>query len=59
MLREHPSSRLSCAYKIGLGGQPVLVFSNIEGQMLSPNNVTRAWGVRYGREDCRLSASTA
>jgi integrase len=30
------------------GGLPVLVFSNVEGEMLSPNSVSRSW-----RQTCK------
>ena len=44
MLRDHRKKQIELRLQTGLGGQPALVFSDIEGQMLSPNNVTRAWG---------------
>lgn len=44
MLREHLTRQRELRLQLGQGGQPVLVFSTVEGAMLSPNNVTRAWG---------------
>jgi integrase len=44
MLRDHRKRQIELRLQLGQGGQPVLVFSTIEGAMLSPNNVTRAWG---------------
>jgi len=44
MLREHLKWQRELRLQLGQGGQPVLVFSNVDGAMLSPNNVTRAWG---------------
>jgi integrase len=48
MLREHRRSQRETRLAIGQGGQPVLVFSNIEGGMLSPNGVSRSW-----RQTCK------
>ena len=43
MLREHRKRQIELRLQLGQGGQPTLVFSTIEGEMLSPNNVTRSW----------------
>ena len=44
MLREHRKAQLELRLVLGQGGQPVLVFSTIEGEMLSPDNLSRDWG---------------
>jgi integrase len=43
MLREHRKWQIELRLALGQGGQPVLVFSNVEGAMLSPNGVSRSW----------------
>lgn len=43
MLRDHRRQQLELRLALGQGGQPKLVFSTIEGGLLSPNNVTRSW----------------
>jgi integrase len=43
MLREHRKAQTELRLKLGQGGQPVLVFSDTEGKMLSPNGVSRSW----------------
>lgn len=48
MLREHRKRQIEIRLALGQGGQPVLVFSNIEGDMLSPNGISRAW-----RQTCK------
>ena len=48
MLREHRKRQIELRFALGQGGQPVLVFSNIEGEMLSPNGMSRSW-----RQTCK------
>jgi integrase len=48
MLREHRKAQLELRLALGQGGQPVLVFCNVEGEYLSPNGVSRSW-----RQTCR------
>lgn len=48
VLREHRKRQLELRLALGQGGQPVLVFSDVEGNMLSPNGVSRSW-----RQTCR------
>src|SRR5262245_18608786 len=43
MLREHRKQQLELRLKIGQGGQPSLVFSTLEGELLSPDNLSRIW----------------
>ena len=43
MLREHRRKQRELRLALGQGGQPVLVFSTIEGALLSPNGVSRSW----------------
>jgi integrase len=43
MLREHRKQQLELRLALGQGGQPVLVFSTIEGELLSPDNLSRDW----------------
>jgi integrase len=43
MLKAHRKQQLELRLAIGQGGQPVLVFSDVEGKALSPNGVSRAW----------------
>jgi integrase len=43
MLREHYKAQCELRLKLGQGGKPVLVFSDIEGNMLSPDNLSRDW----------------
>jgi integrase len=42
-LREHRKQQLELRLALGLGGQPVLVFSTIEGKHLKPNSLSRSW----------------
>lgn len=48
MLRSHRLMQMRLRLQLGQGGQPTLVFSDIEGQMLSPNGVSRSW-----RQTCK------
>src|SRR5262245_10769558 len=48
MLREHRKWLIELRLALGQGGPPTLVFSTIEGEMLSPNSVSRAW-----RQTCK------
>ena len=48
MLRDHRKRQIELRLALGQGGQPVLVFSTIEGGLLSPNGVSRSW-----RQTCR------
>jgi hypothetical protein len=43
MLREHRKKQIELRLALGQGGQPVLVFPDIEGNMLSPDNLSRDW----------------
>jgi integrase len=43
MLRERRKQRLELRLALGQGGQPVLVFSTLEGTHLSPNGLSRSW----------------
>lgn len=43
MLRAHRAEQLRLRLALGQGGQPVLVFATIEGEMMSPDDVSRAW----------------
>ena len=49
MLREHRKRQIELRLQLGQGGQPVLVFSTIEGELLSPDNLSRDW--------CRVRAA--
>jgi integrase len=49
MLREHRKAQIELRLALGQGGQPVLVFSTIEGGHLSPNGLSRSW-----RQTCRV-----
>jgi integrase len=48
MLREHRKRQIELRLAFGQGGQPALVFSTIEGELLSPNGVSRSW-----RQTCK------
>ena len=41
MLRAHKVKQMEIRLALGQGGQPTLVFSSIEGEMLSPDNLSR------------------
>jgi integrase len=43
MLREHRKRQIELRLALGQGGAPTLVFSDIEGNMLSPDNLSRDW----------------
>jgi integrase len=43
MLRAHRKQQIELRLALGQGGSPVLVFSTIEGEMLSPDNLSRDW----------------
>ena len=43
MLREHRRQQLQPRLRIGQGGQPSLIFSTLEGGLLSPDNLSRDW----------------
>jgi integrase len=43
MLRSHRTRQLELRLALGQGGQPLIVFSTIEGEMLSPDNLSRDW----------------
>jgi integrase len=43
MLREHRKRQIELRLALGQGGQPVLVFSTVEGELLSPDNLSRDW----------------
>lgn len=43
VLRAHLTWQKTTRLKIGAGGQPVFVFSTLEGEMLSPDNLSRDW----------------
>ena len=43
MLREHRKRQIELRLALGHGGQPTLVFSTIEGDLLSPDNLSRDW----------------
>ena len=43
MLRVHKVQQMELRLALGQGGQPSLVFSTIEGEMLSPDNLSRDW----------------
>jgi integrase len=44
MLRDHRRQQLEIRLALGQGGQPSLVFSTKEGELLSPDNLSRDWG---------------
>ena len=48
MLREHRKAQMELRLALGQGGQPVLVFSTIEGGHLKPNGISRSW-----RQTCK------
>jgi integrase len=48
MLRAHRKQQLELRLALGQGGQPTLVFSTIEGGLLSPNGISRSW-----RQTCK------
>ena len=48
MLREHKLRQMELRLALGQGGQPTLLFSSIEGELLSPNGVSRSW-----RQTCK------
>jgi integrase len=43
MLRAHKVRQMELRLALGQGGQPTLVFSTIEGKLLSPNGLSRNW----------------
>lgn len=43
MLRAHRIGQMKLRLELGQGGQPSLVFSTIEGKLLSPDNLSRDW----------------
>ena len=43
VLREHRKRQLELRLQLGFGGQPVLVFSTLDGDILSPDNFSRDW----------------
>jgi integrase len=43
MLREHRAEQMRIRLALGQGGPPLLVFSTIEGALLSPDNLSRDW----------------
>ena len=43
MLRDHRKRQLELRLQLGQGGQPTLVFSTLDGDMLSPDNFSRDW----------------
>jgi integrase len=49
MLREHRKRQIELRLALGQGGPPVLVFSTVEGEPLSPDNLSRDW--------CRVRAA--
>jgi integrase len=48
MLREHRKAQIELRLALGQGGQPVPVFSTIEGGHLKPNGISRSW-----RQTCK------
>jgi integrase len=48
LLREHRKAQIELRLALGQGGQPVLVFSTIEGRHLKPNGISRSW-----RQTCK------
>jgi integrase len=43
MLRDHYKAQCELRLRLGQGGKPVIVLSDVEGRMLSPNGVSRTW----------------
>src|SRR6478672_3282539 len=43
VLRAHKIAQMELRLALGQGGQPTLVFSTIEGKLLSPDNLSRDW----------------
>ena len=43
LLRAHKIEQMQLRLKLGQSGPPTLLFGTIDGALLSPNNVTRAW----------------
>lgn len=43
MLRSHRKQQIELRLALGQGGQPSLVFSTLEGDLLSPDNLSRDW----------------
>jgi len=43
MLRAHKAEQMRLRLALGQGGAPVLVFSTIDGELLSPDNLSRDW----------------
>jgi len=43
MLRAHRKWQIELRLALGQGGQPSLVFTTIEGGLLSPNGISRSW----------------
>ena len=43
MLREHRKGQIELRLRLGQGGAPVLVFSDVEGGMLYPDAISRQW----------------
>jgi integrase len=48
MLRAHKIAQMELRLALGQGGQPSLVFSTLEGELLSPNGLSRNW-----RQTCK------
>ena len=53
MLRAHRVKLMELRLELGQGGQPALVFGTIEGDLLSPDNLSRDW-----RRACRAHKLT-
>ena len=58
MLRAHRKWQIELRLALGQGGQPSLVFSTIEGGLLSPNGISRSWRQTCGAGSCRAFSST-
>lgn len=43
LLRRHRKEQLELRLALGQGGQPTLVFSTIDGELLSPDKLSRDW----------------
>jgi integrase len=43
MLRAHKAEQMRLRLQLGQPGKPLLVFSDLEGRMLSPDNLSRDW----------------
>jgi integrase len=43
LLRAHRVKRMELRLALGQGGQPMFVFSTVEGELLSPDNLSREW----------------